>query len=154
MTIDSLVLTFKSVLILACTTDKVKLCLSPSAKQHRNPCSRPPHVYQDLSTRHDWPVKKAIVDLPIRLKGSSGNSLSPLGAKNKDIGAASQTLLTEVKLRLWRRILLYNPPAQTSLELGFITRSLLTNASRSPKNVSGGGYSRTNPFFVFPKKFL
>ena len=30
-------------------------------------------------------------------KRSSGNSLSPLGAQNKDIGAASQTLLTEVK---------------------------------------------------------
>ena len=63
-------------------------------------------MYQDLSTRHDWPVKKAIVDLPIRLKGNSkhtsGNSLSPLGTQNKDIGAASKTLalLTEVKLRL------------------------------------------------------
>ena len=29
------------------------------AKQHRNPCSRPPFVYLDLSTRNDWPVKKA-----------------------------------------------------------------------------------------------
>ena len=55
-------------------------------------------MYQDLSRRHDWPVKKAIVDLPIRLKANpkrtSGNSLSPLGAQNKDLGAAaSQTLL-------------------------------------------------------------
>ena len=63
-------------------------------------------MYQDLSTRHDWPVKKAIVDLPIRLKGNSkhtsGNSLSPLETQNKDIGAASKTLalLTGVKLRL------------------------------------------------------
>ena len=61
-------------------------------------------MYQDLSTRHDWPVKKAIVDLPIRLKGNSkhtsGNLLSPSGAQNKDIGAASKTLLTGVKLRL------------------------------------------------------
>ena len=59
-------------------------------------------MYQDLSTRHDWLVKNAIVDLPIRLKGNSkrisGNSLSPLGAQNSDIGAASQTLVTEVKL--------------------------------------------------------
>ena len=43
---------------------------------------------------HDWPVKKAIVDLPIRMKGSSkrtsGNTLSPLGAQNRDMGAASQ----------------------------------------------------------------
>ena len=45
-------------------------------------------MVQDLSKRHDWPVKKAIVDLPIRMKGSSkrtsGNSSSPLGAENKD----------------------------------------------------------------------
>ena len=33
-------------------------------------------------------------------KRTSGNSLSLLGAQNKDIGAASQTLLIEVKLRL------------------------------------------------------
>ena len=31
-------------------------------------------------------------------KRISGNSFSPLGAQNKDIGAASRTLLTEVKL--------------------------------------------------------
>ena len=57
--------------------------LSPSAKQYRNSCSGPPPVYQDLSTAHDWPFKKAIVNLRIRLKGNwkrtSGNSLSPLG---------------------------------------------------------------------------
>ena len=34
------------------------------------------------------------------MKHTSGNSLSPSGAQNKDIDAASQTLLTEVKLRL------------------------------------------------------
>ena len=37
---------------------------------------------------HDWPVKKAVVELPIRLKGNLkftlGNSMSP----NKDPGAA------------------------------------------------------------------
>ena len=42
-------------------------------------------------------IKKAISDLPIKMKGksrlTSGNSLSPLEAHNKDIGAASQTLL-------------------------------------------------------------
>ena len=46
---------------------------------------------------HDWPVKKAIVDLPIRMKGNlkhtSGYSLNPFGATNKDFGAASQTFL-------------------------------------------------------------
>ena len=41
-----------------------------------------------------WPVKNTIVDLSIKMKGnSSGNSLSP-GLRNKDFGAASQTLLT------------------------------------------------------------
>ena len=64
---------------------------SRSAKQHRNPCCRPPSVYQDLSTSHDWPVEKSIVILPIRLKENSkrisGNSLSPLGAQSQDIGA-------------------------------------------------------------------
>ena len=44
-------------------------------------------MYQDLSRRHDWPVKISIVDLPIRVKGSSkrtsGNSLSPLGTQKK-----------------------------------------------------------------------
>ena len=153
MTIDSLVLTFKSVLILACTTDKVKLCLSPSAKQHRNPCSSP-HLCTRIWVRAMIGLlKKPIVDLSIRLKGNSGNSLSPL-VQNKDLDAASQTLLTEVKLRLRRRLLLYKSPPQTFLELGFITRSLPTNASRSPKNVCGEGYSRTNPFFVFSEKFL
>ena len=53
---------------------------------------------------------KAIVDLPTRMKGDSqrisGNSMSPLGAQIKDTGAAWQTLLTEVKLRLSRRLLL------------------------------------------------
>ena len=34
-----------------------------SAKGRQNPCSGLPPVYQDLSTRPDWPVKKAIVDL-------------------------------------------------------------------------------------------
>ena len=47
-------------------------------------------MYQDLSARRDWPVKKAIVDLPIRLnrtsKRISGNSLSPLEDRNKDFG--------------------------------------------------------------------
>ena len=40
-------------------------------------------MYQDLSTCHDWPFEKAIVDLPIKTKGNlkrtSGNSVSPWG---------------------------------------------------------------------------
>ena len=47
--------------------------------------------------RHDWSVKKAIVDLLIRMKENSkrtsSNSFNPLGAQNKDPGTASQTLL-------------------------------------------------------------
>ena len=38
------------------------------------------------------------------LKRNTGNSLSPLVTQNKDIGTASQTLLTGVELRLWRRL--------------------------------------------------
>ena len=53
---------------------------------------------------HDWPVKDAFVYLPIRLKGNlkriSGDLLSLLGAQNKDISAASQILLTGVRLHL------------------------------------------------------
>jgi len=49
-------------------------------------------------------VEKAIVDLPIKMKGNSkrtsGNSLTPLGPQNKNIGAAWQALLTEVKFHL------------------------------------------------------
>ena len=60
-------------------------------------------MYQDLTTHHDWLIKKAIVDLPIRLKGNwkptSSNLLSLLGAQSKDLSTASQMLLTRV--RLW-----------------------------------------------------
>ena len=41
--------------------DEIKLWLTPSANQRRNPCSGLPAVYPDLSTRHDWPVKKGFV---------------------------------------------------------------------------------------------
>ena len=82
--------------------------LSTSAKQRRTPFSWPPPGHQDLSSRHDWPAKKAIIGLPVRLVGNlrriSGNSLSPLGARYKDIDAASQTLLIWVRLYL-RRLL-------------------------------------------------
>ena len=39
---------------------EIKLWLTPSAKQRPNPCSGLPAVYPDLSTRHDWPVKKGL----------------------------------------------------------------------------------------------
>ena len=44
---------------LACTTDKTKLLLNPSAKQRWNPCCRPPPEYQDLSMCHDWSFLKS-----------------------------------------------------------------------------------------------
>ena len=50
---------------------ETKLWLSLSAKWCRNLCSGLPSVYQDLSMCLDTPVKKAIVDLPMRLKGDS-----------------------------------------------------------------------------------
>ena len=69
-------------------------------------------MYQDLSIHHDWPVKKAIVNLPIKLKENSkctfGNLLSLLGAKKKYVCTALQTLnvhvLTGVKLSLRSRL--------------------------------------------------
>ena len=99
---------------LACTTGEIKLWLCPSARQHRNPCFGPPSVYQDLSTRCDWLFKKPLSICQsgwrkIRNPLQFGNSLSPLRTQNKDLGAALQTLLTEVKLRLWRWPL-YNLP--------------------------------------------
>ena len=100
----------------ACATDETKLWLSSSAKQRRSPCSRLPPVYKDLSTRHDWPVKNANVDLPIRMKGNSkrtsDNSFSPFGAQNKNLVTALkvlQTLLTKVYLRLQRRLKHWSP---------------------------------------------
>ena len=87
-----------------------RVWLCPSAKERWNPCSQPPPVYQDLGMHHDWPVKKSIVILPIRLKGNlkrnSSNLLSPLGTQNKDISTALQTLLTGVRSHLQRRLLL------------------------------------------------
>ena len=49
-------------------------------------------MYQDLGTCHDWPVKKSIVNLPIRFKGNTqripcSNSLNPLETQNKDTRA-------------------------------------------------------------------
>ena len=61
-------------------------------------------MYQDLSMRYDWPVKKAIVDFRIRLKRNSkhisSNSLTPPRAQNKDIGVDSKTYVTGIKLQL------------------------------------------------------
>ena len=57
-----------------------------------------------LCTHYDWLVKKAIVDLLIRMKGNlkhtSCNWLNPSRAKNKVLSSASQALLTKVLLHL------------------------------------------------------
>ena len=54
---------------------------------------------------HDWPVKIAIFDLPIRRKRNleciSGNLLCPLGAQNQNIGTALQMLLTMARLHVY-----------------------------------------------------
>lgn len=70
-----------------------------------------PTVYPHLIKRHDWPVKT--FNWQIRLKGNSklfsGNSLGPLRDSNKGLGAAWQTLLAWIGLRLQRRLLAWYP---------------------------------------------
>ena len=57
---------------------------------------------------YDWPVKNAIVNLPIKLKGNlnciSSNLFSSLGNQNKGIGTAFQMLLTGIRLPLLHRL--------------------------------------------------
>ena len=57
---------------------------------------------------HDWPVKKAIVDLPVKMNGNSKCTscylLRPIGAQEKYLSPASQMFLTEVKLHLQYRL--------------------------------------------------
>ena len=50
-------------------------------------------------------------------KRTSGNSLNPLGAQNKDLGTASQTLLNEVKFRLRRRLVQLGPSKKLKLRV-------------------------------------
>ena len=48
---------------------ETKLQLSLYTKlERRNPCSKPPTVYVDLSTRNDWTVKITTVDLPMEIR--------------------------------------------------------------------------------------
>ena len=74
--------------------NSVNFHLSPSVKQRGNPCSGPPPVFRDLRKRHDYPDNKFIVNVLIKLrvntKGISINSLSPLGAKTKDVPKRSK----------------------------------------------------------------
>ena len=54
---------------------------------------------------HEWPVKNAVVDLPITLTKNAkcicGNSLCLLGTQNKDVAAH---LTTGVRLHLRHRL--------------------------------------------------
>ena len=82
---------------------KLKPWLSPSVKQHQNPHSGPPAVYQDLSTCHViW-----LACWKSHLNNNC-NSLSWLGSENEDIGATctSQMLLGKVYLCLQGRLVL------------------------------------------------
>ena len=56
-------------------------------------------MFQDLSTQHDWPVKKAIVDLPTRLNGN---------LKPTSIGGPEQMLLAAVRLHLQCKLAYYH----------------------------------------------
>ena len=62
-------------------------------------------VYQDQSTCQDWTVKNATVHLPI-MKGNSKCWLfiQYVRAQNKDIRAASQMLLTRVRIHLQHKL--------------------------------------------------
>ena len=67
-----------------------------------------PPVYQGLNTYHDWPVKMPLLICQLGWR-EHRNAFSPvicrlLGAQNKDIGVASQTLLTGIRLLLRNRL--------------------------------------------------
>ena len=86
---------------------EINFWFSQSAKQCQNPCSGPPPVYQDLSTCHDWPVNKAIVNLPIRLKGNSKCISSSVSWVNWGPRTRISALLCRryrVILCLWHRL--------------------------------------------------
>ena len=75
---------------IACVSEELNYWISPSAKQRQKPCSVPSLVYQQFEyiyVCHNWPVNKAIFNLPIRLKGASrhisGDSFKLLGLKRR-----------------------------------------------------------------------
>ena len=54
-----------------CATDGSKLLIKSIYRTAPKSLFWAPAVYQDLSLHHDWPVKNAIVGLPVRLKGNT-----------------------------------------------------------------------------------
>ena len=84
-------------LLWGCAGESVGLWTYPSLRRRRNYETQVKLFCETAPKSLFWPVKNAIVDLSIKMKrNSSCNSLSP-GVRNKDFGAASQALLTEVK---------------------------------------------------------
>ena len=86
---------------------EINFWFSRSAKQCQNPCPGPPPVYQDLGTCHDWPVNKAIVNLPIRLKENSKCISSSVSWVNWGPRTRISALLCRryrVILCLWHRL--------------------------------------------------
>ena len=59
-------------------------------------------MYQDLGTFHDWPVKKDLINLPIRVKENQ-NALPIIDsfrAQNKDLSVSLQTSLAKAEVHL------------------------------------------------------
>ena len=71
--------------------DEIKLWLTPSAKQRRNPCSGLPAEYPDFITHYDWSVKKDLCfDCRDRLRLAERISYRGLHRKRTE-GAEKQT---------------------------------------------------------------
>ena len=108
-------------------------------------------MYQNLSTRHDWPDKKAVVDLPITLEG---NSLTVIRwvrwgpTLNRRIGAAFQMLLIGVTLRLRRRVHKCEKDFSPDFRFSFF----LSQHAEKPisKAHSWGGYGMLSLTFCLP----
>ena len=83
-------------------------------------------MYQDLSTCHDWPVKNAIVDLTISLKGNltriSGSPLSPWRTQKQGSRRCCADVTIRDNLRLRRRL---DPPFQPA----FLSHKIADNTS-------------------------
>ena len=95
------------------TQTKLKPWLISFAKRHQNPCPFWAPVCVPGFKYAPWLAGyKCHCQFASQVEGKfkkriSGNLLNPLGAQNKDIGTASQTLLTEVKLHLQGRLIRY-----------------------------------------------
>ena len=73
-------------------------------------------------------------------KRTSGNSFVPLGAQNKEFGAALQTLLTEVKLRL------HGKSRMGNVKVTWAKRARSVQVSR-PSNGNTCGITNKCPLF-------